>query len=91
MRTCDAAVAVLRETGNRAVMWSDEGLCHLIADRAQLRSCGRLTRTSDCVLANLARKHDGLIAGTTSHPHNRRRVRIFWLPEYAPKWALERA
>ncbi len=90
VRTCDAAVAVLRETNNPAVMWGDEGLCHEIANRAQLRSCGRAMKTSDCVLANLARCHDGLVAGLTTC-HGRRRVRIFWLPEHAPKWALERA
>jgi hypothetical protein len=90
VRTCDAAVAVLRETNNPAVMWGDEGLCHLIADRAQLRTSGRAWKTSDAVLANLARCHDGLVAGTTTC-HGKRRVRIFWLPEHAPKWALERA
>ena len=90
MRTCDAAVAVLRESNNPAVMWGDEGLCHMIADRAQLRSSGRAWKTSDCVLSNLARCHDGLIAGKTTC-HGRRAVRIFWLPEHAPKWAIERA
>jgi hypothetical protein len=88
MRTCDAAVAVLRESNNPAVMWGDEGLCHMIAERAQLRSCGRAWKTSDAVLANLARCHDGLIAGKTTC-HGRRLVRIFWLPEHAPAWAKE--
>jgi hypothetical protein len=87
VRTCDAAVAVLRETNNHAVMWGDEGLCHMIAERAQLRTVGHAWKTSDRVLINLARKHDGLIAGTTLC-HNRR-VRIFWLPERAPRWAIE--
>ena len=35
MRVCDAAVEVLRETGNPACMWGDEGLLHLIAERAK--------------------------------------------------------
>jgi hypothetical protein len=87
MRTCDAAVAVLRETGNPAVMLGDEGLCHMIANRAGLRTCGRAWKTSDRVLVNLSRRHDGLVAGTTLC--HTRRVRIFWLPEHAPSWATE--
>jgi len=84
MRTCDAAVAVLRETNNPAVMWGDEGLCHMIAERAQMRTRGRAWKTSDRVLENLSRNHDGLIAGKTLTMRGRR-VRIFWLPEHAPK------
>lgn len=34
MRTCDAAVLVLRETGDPAVMWGDAHLLRLIAERA---------------------------------------------------------
>ncbi|MFI5297385.1 MAG: hypothetical protein ACHREM_04745 [Polyangiales bacterium] len=88
-RTCDAAVEVLRETGNPAVMWGDEGLLHLIARRAELKTCGRAWKTSDRALANLTRNHDGLIAGTTTTGGGRR-VRIFWLPEHAPEWARPR-
>jgi hypothetical protein len=80
MRTCDAAVAVLRETNNPACMWGDEGLLHLIAERAGLRSCGRAWKTSDRVLANLSRCHDGLLAGFTRDMRGRW-VRIFRLPE----------
>lgn len=86
MRTCDAAVKVLRETDNPAVMWGDEGLLHMIADRAGLRTCRRAWRTSDRVLTNLTRCHEGLIAGYTSVGRYGR-VRIFWLPEHAPSWA----
>jgi hypothetical protein len=83
VRTCDAAVLVLLETDNPAVTWGDEGLLHMIAERAELRSCGRAWRTSDRVLANLSRCHDGLVAGHTSLG-NGRRVRIFWLPGNEP-------
>lgn len=87
MRTCDAAVAVLRETKNGAVMWGDEGLLHLIAEKAGLKAKGRAWKTSDAVLANLSRCHDGLVAGhTTARPRGHgRAVRIFWLPEHAPE------
>lgn len=34
MRICDAAVEILRETGNQSVMWGDLGLLHDIAERA---------------------------------------------------------
>jgi len=83
MRTCDAAVLVLRETDNPAVMWGDEGLCHLIAERAELSTVGRAWLTSDRVLRNLDRQPGELVAGTTLTGANRR-VRIFWLPEHAP-------
>ena len=84
MRTCDAAVLVLQETKNPAVMWGDEGLCHLIAERAGLRTVGRAWLTSDRVLANLSRQPGELVSGTTLTGGNRR-VRIFWLAEHAPK------
>ena len=90
MRTCDAAVAVLRETDNPAVMWGDEGLLHLIADRAGLRTCGRAWKTTSRVLANLSRCHVGLVAGHTSCGRYGC-VRIFWLPEHAPAWALDQS
>jgi len=83
MRTCDAAVFVLKETDNPAVMWGDEGLLHMIAERAKLSTCGRAWETTDCVLANLSRQPGQLVAGTTTIGSGRR-VRIFWLPEHAP-------
>ena len=84
MRTCDAALAVLRETDNPAVMWGDEGLLHTIAERAGLRSCGRAWETSACVLANLSAQPGELIPGYTfvTHAGRDRRVRIFYLPEH---------
>lgn len=86
MRTCDAAVAVLSETDNPAVMWGDAGLLHMIANRAGLRARGRARQTSDAVLNNLSRRPGTLIAGHTLLG-NGRRVRCFWLPEHAPAWA----
>jgi hypothetical protein len=77
---CDAAVEVLRETGNPAVMWGDEGLLHLIANRAGIRSRGQGPRTSDNVIAALARCPGILVPGKT-RMMNGRLVRIFRLPE----------
>lgn len=90
MRTCDAAVLVLLETDNPAVMWGDEGLLHLIASRAGLRTRGRAWKTSDAVLDNLTRQPGILVSGHTLLG-NGRRVRIFWLPEHAPAWAVKQA
>lgn len=84
MRTCDAAALVLRETDNPAVMWGDEGLLHMIANRAGLRTCHRAWKTSDAVLRNLSGQPGALIAGHTLTGSGRR-VRCFWLPEHAPE------
>jgi hypothetical protein len=86
MRTCDAAVLVLRETDNPAVMWGDEGLLHTIAERAGLRAQHRAWRTSTAVLRNLSRDPGDLVAGHTlaGFGSHTRRVRCFWLPEHAP-------
>jgi len=92
MRTCDAALLVLRETGNPAVMWGDTGLLDLIVERAGIRRrpCDPPTVAQDRVLANLSRQPGELVAGRTLHPHSdRRRVRIFWLREHAPARALD--
>lgn len=85
MRTCDAAVLVLRETDNPAVMWGDEGLLHLIAARAGLAIAGHSWHTSQAVLANLARCPGELVAQhARGHSGGRSRwVRIFTLPEHA--------
>ncbi len=82
VRTCDAAVEVLRETDNPAVMWGDEGLLHAIADRAGLKACNRAWQTSAAVLNNLARQPGDLVSRLTLAA-NGRRVRIFYLPEHA--------
>ena len=83
MRVCDAAVAVLTETDNPAVMWGDTGLLHLIAVRAGLRARDRAWKTENAVLAALSRQPGALVAGTTREAHGRR-VRIFWLPGHEP-------
>jgi hypothetical protein len=87
IRVCDAAVAVLTETNNPAVMWGDTGLLHMIAKRAGLPSKGRAWMTEDAVLRALSRQPGSLIAGLTRGPSEvrGRRVRIFWLPGYEPE------
>jgi hypothetical protein len=84
MRTCDAAIQVLRKTDNLAVMWSDEGLLHLIAQRAGLRVSGRAWQTAAAVLNNLAKCPGDLVPKmTTVRSGGRERwVRIFYLPEH---------
>lgn len=76
-RVCDAAVDVLRETGNPAVMWGDEGLLHLIAERMGWKH--ECTKTSDRVLNALSKTPGELISKYT-RTGSGRRVRIFHLP-----------
>lgn len=83
MRTCDAAMLVLRETGNPAVMWGDEHLLHMIAERAGLRAARRGWETSKMVLNNLSRCPGELVAKYTVCGGHERTVRIFRLPECA--------
>lgn len=79
-RVCDAAVEVLRETDNCAVMWGDNGLLDMIADRAGVTiSAGYFLDHHDKVLNALSRQPGLLIAGHTRLCSNRR-VRIFRLP-----------
>jgi hypothetical protein len=80
MRTCEAAVLVLRETDNPAVMWGDEHLLHMIAERAGLRARKNSWHTSKAVLNNLTRCPGILISKMTKGGHERW-VRIFSLPE----------
>ena len=85
-RICDAAVDVLKETDNPAVMWGDSGLLHLIAERAGLPHQSWLTEGR--VLNALSKTPGELIAGTTLGFRGRR-VRIFWLRGNEPEWARE--
>lgn len=83
-RVCDAAVEVLHETDNPAVMWGDEGLCHLIAERMGWEHNGPIT--SDRVLNALAKTPGPLVKGLTRcHSRN---VRIFAIPS-SPKGGNE--
>jgi hypothetical protein len=77
MRVCDAAVEVLRETDNPAVMFGDEGLLHLIAER--LGWPHECTKTSDRVMAALARTPGELVKRKTKIYG--RWVNIFRLPD----------
>jgi hypothetical protein len=79
MRLCDAAIAVLRETDNPAVMFGDEGLLHQIAERAGAKSRGRAWETSAAVLAALSKTPGELVPGHVRDGRGRR-VRIFRLP-----------
>lgn len=85
MRICDAAVLVLRESGNPAVMFGDEGLLHMIADRAKARCAGRAWHTSAAILNALSRTPGKLVAGHTWCARGNRKARCFWLPEHAPE------
>lgn len=76
-RVCDAAVEVLQETGNPAVMWGDEGLLHLIAERMGWKH--ECTKTSDRVLNALSKTPGELIPKCTTTGSGRY-VRIFHLP-----------
>lgn len=76
MRVCDAAVQVLRETDSPAVMFGDEGLLHLIAERMGWpHEC---TKTSDRVMAALA-KTPGTLRKAKTRLGNGRLVNIFHL------------
>lgn len=55
MKVWEAAVQVLGETKNDGVMWGDESLLHMIADRAWPRKPHRSWRTSKAVLDALSR------------------------------------
>lgn len=77
MRVCDAAVEVLRATDNPAVMWGDEGLLHLIAERLGWEH--NAWHTSDRVLRALSKTPGPLVKRETLlHGHW---VLIFRLPE----------
>ena len=80
MRVCDAAVEVLTETRNPAVMWGDNGLLDLIGYRAGLKPGKRFY--ADQVLSALRKQPGKLIPGKTMHPYLNRWVSIFKLPEH---------
>lgn len=90
---CDAAVVHLRETGNLAVMWGDCGLLDQIHRRSGLkqpRIPHPLNRHTQ-VLNALTRQPGELVPGMTRANVSgcgERYVRIFWLPEHAPKRLL---
>lgn len=77
MKVWEAAVEVLRETGNDGVMWGDSRLLHLIAARAGLPAMS--FRTERQVLDRLSRDPGPLVAGLTRLVRPARLVRIFRL------------
>lgn len=88
MACWQAAIEVLRETDNPAVMWGDEGLLHLIAER--LGWPHKAWHTSDRVMAALNRTPGKLQKGMTRLGPNNRYVSIFYLPEIEVKWGTAR-
>jgi len=81
LRVCDAALLVLAETGNPAVMWGDERLCHMIAERCCWEPQG--PATSKRVLAALAKTPGDLkprLVAVTGHRGAEMLVRRFDLP-----------
>lgn len=82
MRVCDAAVEVLRETDNPAVMWGDCGLLDMIANRAGMtfpHACSPVVGHRR-VLAAL-RKTPGILIPRLTQTGNGRWVSVFRLPE----------
>ncbi len=79
-------------------MYGDSGLLDVIYRRAELRARGRTKQGCDthpldrwaAVLNNLTANPGPLIKGVVETP-NGRKMRIFWLPEHAPSWALKAA
>lgn len=78
MRVWEAAVEVLRETENNAVMWGDSSLLHMISERAGRGHNG--WRTEARILNALDRTPGPFIKRHTRVGRNRL-VRVFRLPE----------
>jgi len=82
VKVWEATVAVLKRTGNPAVMWGDEGLLHLIAD--ELGWEHDAWRTSDRVLAALRKTPGDLISRRVANGRGRK-VSIFHLSSTSDK------
>lgn len=80
LRMCDAAVLVLRETDNPAVMSGDAGLLHAIATRAGAKCRGKSVWTEFAVIDTLSKTPGELVPALTQGAHGRT-LRIFRLPE----------
>lgn len=82
-----AAIDVLRETDNPAVMWGDSGLLHLIAKRLGWKA--EAWHTEDRVIRALNQTPGPLIKDKTRLP-NGRTVSIFRLrkPEETPMFPV---
>lgn len=78
MKVWEAAIIVLEETDNPAVMWGDEGLCHMIATAMGWKHDA--WNTSTRVLAALAKSPGKLVKGKT-RTGGGRLVNVFRLPE----------
>jgi hypothetical protein len=78
VRICDAAVLVLRETNNPAVMTTDAGLLHAICERAGRPHRG--FRTEKLIMAALS-KQPGVLIPRRTKGYRNITMRIFYLPE----------
>jgi hypothetical protein len=89
MKISEAAIEILRETGNPAVMWGDAGLLWAIAERAGLYHPPNTLpwKMTARVLAALRKTPGSLIPGITRTGNNRV-VSIFRLPENGNEKAL---
>lgn len=76
MKVWEAAIQILAETKNDAVMWGDTVLLHLIAERANMKSKNQAWKTEQAVLNALTRNPGPLIPWFT-RLMNGRMVRIF--------------
>ena len=84
MRICDAAVEVLRETDNPAVMFEDCCLIDLIAKRAERIIEGELPNSRHIRIINALDRQPGILIPGKSCLRNGNRdywVRSFKLPE----------
>ena len=79
LRVCDAAMLVLKETNNDAVMWGDSVLLHQIAEKAGMPHDS--WKTEEKVLNALSRQPGNLVPGYTRLVQPERLVRVFRLPE----------
>lgn len=84
MRCCDAAIEVLRESKNPAVMAGDYGLLHMIAERLNWEHDG--PRTTDRVIKALHKTPGDLVRKYTRGCRNQK-TSIFILPEKASEYA----
>lgn len=74
----EAAVEILRETKNDAVMWGDTSLLHMISDRA---GCGHDGWKTEIRVLNALSQSPGPFVERKTRIGNGRLVRVFRLPE----------
>lgn len=82
-RVCDVTIAVLKETGNEALMHGDEGLMHIIAMKLQWKVPSDIPGWDRLYqrLLNALTKTPGALIPKFTQTGRGRLVRIFRLPE----------